>query len=92
MKCPKAIGTTKTATGFKPVLVNKNQKSFIVDPKVFIVWSLCNGKNSIDQIREKFESKLGIDKKGARDLNVNEIIRSLERIGLIERSTILSAN
>ncbi len=81
---PKAKGVPKTASGLKPVLANAMDRSFIVDPKVFIVWSLCNGKNSLDEIRSKFGNKLGLDKGETDDTNIVEIISSLERIGLVE--------
>ncbi|MBU0762195.1 MAG: hypothetical protein KKD39_04160 [Candidatus Altiarchaeota archaeon] len=84
MICPKAKGINKKSTGFKPVLVNDNEKAFIVDPKVFIVWSLCNGKNTIDDIRHKLEHKLGLGKKERIDVNILDVLSSLERIGLIE--------
>lgn len=82
---PKAKGSTKNLSGFKPVLMNEKQKTFIVDPKVFIVWSLCNGKNSLDDIKVKFSNKLGLEKGESPGLDVNSIISSLEQIGLMER-------
>jgi hypothetical protein len=81
---PKAKGLTRTQMGLKPVLVNEREKSFIVDPKVFIVWSLCNGKNSIDEIKAKFGNRLGLEKTENDELNVNDVISSLQRIGLVE--------
>ncbi|MFH0862029.1 MAG: hypothetical protein V1875_03270 [Candidatus Altiarchaeota archaeon] len=81
---PKAKGVTKMASGLKPVLANDSDRNFIVDPKVFIVWSLCNGKNNIDEIKMKFGNKLGLDKGESDDTNVGEIITSLQRIGLVE--------
>ena len=68
----------------KPVLVNDKSKSFIVDPKVFIVWSLCNGRNNLDEIRLKYGNKIGLDDGESDEINIPEIINSLERIGLVE--------
>jgi hypothetical protein len=81
---PKAKGLTKGVSGLKPVLANEKDKSFIVDPKVFIVWSLCNGKNSLDEIKLKFGNRLGLDDGETDDVNVMDIINSLQRIGLME--------
>jgi hypothetical protein len=81
---PKAKGVTKMASGLKPVLANDTNRTYIVDPKVFIVWSLCNGKNNLDEIKMKFGNKLGLDKGESDDTNINEIITSLQRIGLVE--------
>ena len=79
---PIAKGSITHSCGLKPVLTNDREKSFIVDPKVFIVWKLCNGKNTMDDIQVKFEDRLGIG-NGRHDENVVEIISSLERIGLV---------
>ena len=84
LNCPKARGSTTHSCGLKPVLTNDNERSYIVDPKVFIVWSLCNGKNSLDDIQIKFNNKLGLDNGNGRDTNVGEIITTLEKIGLVE--------
>ena len=81
---PKAKGYPKATSGLKPVLMNDNNKSFIVDPKVFIVWSLCNGKNNLEDIKVKFGNKLGLEEGETDDVNVNDIINSLQRIGLVE--------
>jgi hypothetical protein len=81
---PKAKGLTKTTGSLKPVLVNDKSKSFIVDPKVFIVWSLCNGRNNLDEIRLKYGNKIGLDDGESDEINIPEIINSLERIGLVE--------
>ncbi|MBD3388076.1 MAG: hypothetical protein GF416_03425 [Candidatus Altiarchaeales archaeon] len=79
---PQAKGSTTYSCGLKPVLKNDNEKTYIVDPKVFIVWKLCNGANSMEEIQNKFEDKLGLV-NGKKDANVVEIISSLERIGLV---------
>ena len=81
---PRAKGSTTHSCGLKPVLKNERDKSFIVDPKVFIVWSLCNGKNTLDEIQVKYNNKLGLDGASNTDANVGEIITTLERIGLVE--------
>jgi hypothetical protein len=81
---PKAKGSTRESSGFKPVLINEQAKSFIVDPKVFIIWSLCNGKNTLDDIRVKFEDRLGLDDRKPSDYNVAGVISTLERIGLVQ--------
>jgi len=65
-------------------LVNDSEKSFIVDPKVFIVWSLCNGKNTVDDIKVKYGNRLGLDTGENDGVNVNDVINSLKRIGLVE--------
>jgi len=74
----------KSISGLKPVLTNDMERSFIVDPKVFIVWSLCNGKNTTDEIKSKFGNRIGIENPEMDGVNVTEIITSLERIGLVE--------
>jgi len=84
MYYPKAKGSTTTVSGFKPVLKNEREKSFIVDPKVFIVWSLCNGQNTCEDIQVKFENKLGLDKDENSEVDVAGVITSLQRIGLIQ--------
>ncbi len=84
---PKAKGSTRNLSGFKPVLLNENQKSFIVDPKVFIVWSLCNGRNTLEDIEVKFTNKLGLDRGEDHGVDIPAVINSLTRIGLIERAT-----
>lgn len=89
---PKAIGSTRNLSGFKPVLLNENQKSFIVDPKVFIVWSLCNGKNTLEDIEVKFSNKLGLEKGDDHGVDIQAVISSLQRIGLIERSAMMMEN
>ncbi len=81
---PRAKGLQKSISGLKPVLTNDMERSFIVDPKVFIVWSLCNGKNTTDDIKSKFGNRIGIDNPEMDGVNVTEIITSLERIGLVE--------
>jgi hypothetical protein len=70
-------------SGLKPVLVNDKDKSFIVDPKVFIVWSLCTGKNTLDDIRSKYGNRLGIEEEET-EVNIDEIIVSLNKVGLVE--------
>ena len=77
-----AKGDITHSCGLKPVLTNDRDKSFIVDPKVFIVWKLCNGRNTVEDIQVKYEDRLGLD-NGRRDANVVDIISSLERIGLV---------
>jgi len=84
VNCPRAKGSTTHTCGLKPVLTNDQERSFIVDPKVFIIWSLCNGKNTLDDIRLKFNNKLGLDARETEDTNVGDIISTLERIGLVE--------
>ncbi len=84
MNFPKAKGSTKGATGLKPVLINDRNKSFIVDPKVFIIWSLCNGRNTLDEIRSKFGDKLGVSDMKKVDCNVEGVIDTLTKIGLME--------
>ena len=84
MNYPKAKGCTKSSAGLKPVLTNDHDKSFIVDPKVFIVWSLCNGRNNLEDIKVKYGNKLGLDDGESDDVSVTDIISSLERIGLVE--------
>ncbi|MFH1055990.1 MAG: hypothetical protein V1744_07865 [Candidatus Altiarchaeota archaeon] len=84
MVCPRAKGSTRSMSGLKPVLVNDSSKSFIVDPKVFIVWSLCNGKNTVDDIRVKFGSRIGLDEGEKEDISIPDVINSLQRIGLVE--------
>jgi hypothetical protein len=84
LNCPRAKGATKYSSGLKPVLTNDTARSFIVDPKVFIVWSLCNGKNSLEEIKNKFGNKLGLEEGESDDVNVAEIITSLQNIGLVE--------
>lgn len=84
MVFPKAKGCTKNVSGLKPVLMNDCERSFIVDPKVFIVWSLCNGKNSHEDIRAKFGNRLGVENPDSEGVNVTDIITSLQRIGLVE--------
>jgi len=81
---PRAKGAARNMSGFKPVLTNEYNKSFILDPKVFIVWSLCNGKNTLDEIKSKFNNKLGVGCGERDELNVQDVITSLERIGLVE--------
>jgi len=83
MGFPKSKGLTKSVSGLKPVLMNEKSRSYIVDPKVFIVWSLCNGKNSLDEIKAKYGNRLGLESDES-DVNIPEIINSLERIGLVQ--------
>ena len=84
MDYPKAKGCTKTMSGFKPVLMNEYNRSYILDPKVFIVWSLCNGKNTVNDITTKFNNRIGINDGEREEFKVADVIRSLQNIGLIE--------
>jgi len=81
---PRAKGSTTHTCGLKPVLTNDRERSFIVDPKVFIVWSLCNGKNTMSDIQVKFNNRLGLDADENEDTNIADIITTLQKIGLIE--------
>ena len=71
-------------SGFKPVLMNEYNRSYILDPKVFIVWSLCNGKNTVNDITTKFNNRIGINDGEREEFKVADVIRSLQNIGLIE--------
>jgi len=73
---PKKIGTFQKSEDGSLILVNKEEKSYMVNDAIVRFWESCDGTKTINQLTDYFSEKLGIPRQQVEQ----EVIQLLEQL------------
>jgi metal-sulfur cluster biosynthetic enzyme len=73
---PKKIGTFQKSEDGSLILVNKEEKSYMVNDAIVRFWESCDGTKTINQLTDYFSEKLGISRQQVEQ----EIVQLLEQL------------
>ncbi len=73
---PKKIGTFQKSEDGSLILVNKEEKSYMVNDAIVRFWESCDGTKTIYQLSDYFSEKLGISRQQVEQ----EIVQLLEQL------------
>jgi metal-sulfur cluster biosynthetic enzyme len=73
---PKKIGTFQKSEDGSLILVNKEEKSYMVNDAIVSFWESCDGTKTINQLTDYFSEKLGISRQQVEQ----EVVQLLEQL------------
>lgn len=73
---PKKIGTFQKSEDGSLILVNKGERSYMVNDAIVRFWESCDGTKTINQLTDYFSEKLGIPRQQVEQ----EVIQLLEQL------------
>jgi metal-sulfur cluster biosynthetic enzyme len=73
---PKKIGTFQKSEDGSLILVNKEEKSYMVNDAIVRFWESCDGTKTINQLTDYFSEKLGISRQQVEQ----EVVQLLEQL------------
>ena len=73
---PKKIGTFQKSEDGSLILVNKGERSYMVNDAIVRFWESCDGTKTINQLTDYFSEKLGITRQQVEQ----EVIQLLEQL------------
>jgi metal-sulfur cluster biosynthetic enzyme len=73
---PKKIGTFQKSEDGSLILVNKDERSYMVNDAIVRFWESCDGTKTINQLTDYFSEKLGIPRQQVEQ----EVIQLLEQL------------
>jgi metal-sulfur cluster biosynthetic enzyme len=73
---PKKIGTFQKSEDGSLILVNKGERSYMVNDAIVRFWESCDGTKTINQLTDYFSEKLGIPRPQVEQ----EVIQLLEQL------------
>ena len=73
---PKKIGTLQKSEDGSLILVNKGERSYMVNDAIVRFWESCDGTKTINQLTDYFSEKLGIPRQQVEQ----EVIQLLEQL------------
>ena len=73
---PKKIGTFQKSEDGSLILVNKEEKSYMVNDAIVRFWESCDGTKTINQVTDYFSEKLGISRQQVEQ----EVVQLLEQL------------
>ncbi len=73
---PKKIGTFQKSDDGSLILMNKDERSYMVNDAIVRFWESCDGTKTINQLTDYFSEKLGIPRQQVEQ----EIIQLLEQL------------
>jgi metal-sulfur cluster biosynthetic enzyme len=73
---PKKIGTFQKSEDGSLILMNKDEKSYMVNDAIVRFWESCDGTKTINQLTDYFSDKLGIPRQQVEQ----EVVQLLEQL------------
>ena len=73
---PKKIGSFQKSEDGSLILINKNERSYMVNDAIVRFWESCDGTKTINQLTDYFSEKLGIPRQQVEQ----EIVQLLEQL------------
>ena len=73
---PKKIGSFQKSEDGSLILINKNERSYMVNDAIIRFWESCDGTKTINQLTDYFSEKLGIPRQQVEQ----EIVQLLEQL------------
>jgi hypothetical protein len=73
---PKKIGLFQKSEDGSLILINKNERSYMVNDAIVKFWESCDGTKTINQLTDYFSEKLGIPRQQIEQ----EMIQLLEQL------------
>ena len=73
---PKKIGTFQKSDDGSLILMNKDERSYMVNDAIVRFWESCDGTKTINQLTDYFPEKLGIPRQQVEQ----EVIQLLEQL------------
>jgi metal-sulfur cluster biosynthetic enzyme len=73
---PKKIGSFQKSEDGSLILINKNERSYMVNDAIVKFWESCDGTKTINQLTDYFSEKLGIPRQQIEQ----EMIQLLEQL------------
>ena len=73
---PKKIGTFQKSEDGSLILVNKGERSYMVNDAIVRFWESCDGTKTINELTDYFSEKLGIPRQQVEQ----EVIQLLEQL------------
>jgi metal-sulfur cluster biosynthetic enzyme len=73
---PKKIGSFQKSEDGSLILINKNERSYMVNDAIVNFWESCDGTKTINQLTDYFSEKLGIPRQQIEQ----EMIQLLEQL------------
>ena len=73
---PKKIGSFQKSEDGSLILMNKDERSYMVNDAIVRFWESCDGTKTINQLTDHFSGKLGIPRKQIEQ----EVIQLLEQL------------
>jgi metal-sulfur cluster biosynthetic enzyme len=73
---PKKIGSFQKSEDGSLILINKNERSYMVNDAIVNFWESCDGTKTINQLTDYFSEKLGIPRQQIEQ----EMVQLLEQL------------
>ena len=73
---PKKIGSFQKSEDGSLILINKNERSYMVNDAIVRFWESCDGTKTINQLTDYFSEKLGIPRQQVEQ----EMVQLLEQL------------
>lgn len=67
------------------MIVDENKKAYKVDQIVMMIWSMCDGNRTQEQIVDELVQKTKLEKAKISEA-VSDVMAKLEQIGLVQKS------